>query len=138
MEKITYKKPILDSVFLILMVGLILTLFWFYGYFNPTRLLAVDAIGAGLFVVVSVLVLVTGVRTIEYDGATLTIVYGFGYTRKYSVQEIEKIELQTRPHYLVILVYLKNGQKFSRGIGGKKAVEFGHKLKARYPEIIFA
>ncbi len=116
METIEYKKPIRENLFLIGMALAISLLFWFYLKINPTRLLSIDAVGATGFILIVLVVLTTGIRKITYDGNILVLRYGFWYTRKYQVDEIEKIECQNRASGVVILVYFKNGEKISRGL----------------------
>lgn len=115
------------------MSALVLITFWLYSILNPIRLLSIDAIGAGLFVVLCGLTFFIGVRKIKYDGKSVTFIYGFGYRRKFFVSEIQKIEFQDREqNTVVLLVYFKNGEKFSRGITGIKAKPFAEKLSALF------
>lgn len=133
METIEYKKPYWHNIFLSGMVIIIILLFWLYSNINPARLLTTKSLGAALFVIIAIIVFLTGIRKITYDGNVLSLRYGLWYTRKYLVKDIEKIEAQTRAQYVAILVYLKNGKKFSRGLTtSQKSKDFAQKLATHF------
>lgn len=134
METIQYTKPVRDNLFLVAMVLVICLAFWFYFKFNPIRLISIDAFGAAGFILFALVALTVGIRKITYDGNTLVLRYSFWYTRKYQAREIEKIAFLDRAEYsgVVLLVILKNGEKFSRGIIGSSAKPFAEKLCAYF------
>lgn len=133
MEILEYKKSYWHTLFLLGMVTTIIGLFWFYSAANPAKLISIKALGAGGFVIIALIVFLTGIRKITYDGTILVLRYGFWYTRRYQAKDIAKIEAQTRAQYVAILVYLKNGEKFSRGLTtSKESMEFAQKLASYF------
>ena len=134
MATIEYKKPYWHNIFLTGMVVIIILLFWLYSNINPARLLSIDALGAALFIIIAIIAFSTAIRKITYDGNVLSIRYSFWYTRRYQAKDIEKIEFQKRAQYVAILVYLKNGEKFSRGLAtSKQSQEFAKQLATFFP-----
>lgn len=131
METIEYKKPFGQTVFLVTMCTAMLFLFWFYYNFDREYLFTPRPILASLFLPLALIALTIGVKKITFDGASLRIVYGFGYSRTYPIQDIEKISFRDNEpgKPVAILVYLKNGEKFSRGLTGQNAHDFAQKMK---------
>ena len=134
MEILEYKKPFGQTTFLVVMCSLMLLVYWIYYQIDPNLLLTPKPILAAPFIPFALLAMTIGVKKITYDGQQLRIQYGFGYRRKYSIQEIEKITFEDRAEYsgAVLIFYLKNGTKFSRGITGSKAKSFAQELQAHF------
>lgn len=99
--------------------------------FIPNILWYPGAICAMVMLFGSVLVLFIGVNKMTYDGRVLVITYGFGYKREIATQEIKNISFKNRgKNNAILLVYLKNGENFSRGLTGKNAEPFVKELSA--------
>jgi len=129
MKMITYKRPISDLIFLLVMPITIFFILLWKRIFIPHILWYPGAICAMAMLLGSVLVLFIGVSKITYDGKSLIITYGFGYKRVIATQEITTIKFQKKTkHGAILLVYLKNGEKFSRGLTGKNAESFAKEL----------
>lgn len=134
MEVIEYKKPFGQTSFLVVMCLGLLVCFYSYYSFDRDYLFTPRPILASLFIPFAVAAVTIGVKKITFDGKQLRIQYGFGYRRIYPIEEIEKITFEDRPEYsgVVVLFYLKNGEKFSRGLTGGNAKPFAEKLKAHF------
>lgn len=131
MKMITYKRPTSDLIFLILMpIGIFYILRW-KRIFIPNILWYPGAICAMVILFGCVLVLFIGISKMTYDGKRLVITYGFGYTREIAAQDITRVGFKkSTKHGATLLVYLKNGEKFSRGLTGKNAEPFVKELSA--------
>lgn len=131
MKMITYKRPTSDLVFLLLMPIVIFFILKWKRIFIPNILWYPGAICAMAMLLGSVLVLFIGVSKMTYDGKSLVITYGFRYTREIAAQDITRVGYKkSMKHGATLLVYLKNGEKFSRGLTGKNAEPFVKELSA--------
>lgn len=130
MEMLEYKKPFGHIIFIVAVPLALLVCFYLYYQLDPNYLLRPKAILASLLIPFAVAAFTIGPKKIIFDGNQLRIQYAFGYRRVYPIQEIEKITFEDRAEYsgVVLIFYLKNGKKFSRGITGSDVKPFAQKL----------
>lgn len=130
-----YKKPYSHRLFIVAMPEAILFVFWVYSLINPAQLYTVKALGALGLIPFALGALIMGPTKITFDGKTLRISYQLWKTRTHAREEITKIT-QHRTlgdgATVTLCFYLKNGEKFSRGITGKQVYEFADALCAQF------
>lgn len=115
------------------MPSAVVVVFWFYTIFNPARLYTIQAFGAILFIPFVLGALIIGPTKITFDGKELRIFYLLWKTRTYACTDITKItQHRTLNGAVTLCFYLKNGEKFSRGITGKQVYEFADALCAQF------